>query len=515
MRLVTSEQMRRLDARTIALGTPSIDLMERAGRGVAEALHRGHGPACKRGVLVVAGAGNNGGDGFVIARVLASKGHRVQVALLGRPDRLKGDAKTNFERWRRRRGRVVELADEEGRQRFHTALAACGVVVDCVFGTGLARPVEGAAADLVEAVNARPAKRGRRATVAAVDLPSGLDGDRGEPLGVAIRADVTFTLGATKLGLVLPCARPWVGVLEQVEIGLAKEAFDDEAPLAEASTPDVVRALLPARDETGHKGSHGHVLLVAGASGTSGAAVLAGRAALRGGAGLATVACPADVARIVAASQPELMTSVIERFSAAEWADRLVGKKALAVGPGLGTSREASRTVRWLVTRAALPMVVDADGLNVLADHLDTVRRAQAPVVLTPHPGEMARLCGATTADVQRDRRRCALELAQRTGAIVVLKGSGTLVAAPDGRLGVNRSGGPILGTAGTGDVLAGFVGSLLAQGLDAFDAARLGVHLHGRAGDRLAERLGSAGLLARELADELPLAREELRRGG
>lgn len=518
MRLVTSEQMRRLDARTIALGTPSIDLMERAGQGVADRIHERAPAACKRGVLVVAGAGNNGGDGFVIARHLARRGYRVRVALLAAASKLKGDAKANFERWRRRRGRVLEFGSSRVsamRTEMPGALASAGVVVDCVFGTGLGRPVEGPIAEALTAVNERASTRGRRATVIAVDIPSGLDGDRGEPLGVAIRADVTYTLGATKLGLALPVARPWVGALELVDIGLAPEAFEEEAPLARGSDRDEIRALLPSREASGHKGSHGHLLVVAGAPGTSGASVLAGRAALRAGAGLVTVACPPAVQPIVAASQPELMTSVVDGFSAEAWRERLSGKKALTVGPGLGTGRAASQLVAWLVRNAHLPMIVDADGLNVLASRLDVLRRARSPLILTPHPGEMSRLAGRPVAEIQADRRRVALDMAHRTGAVVVLKGSGTMVAAPDGRLGVNLTGGPILGTAGTGDVLAGLIGSLLAQGIEAFDAARLGAYLHGLAGDRLARRLGEAGLLARELADELPLAREELRSAG
>jgi len=515
MRLVTSEQMRRLDARTIALGTPSLDLMEKAGRGVADRIHRRYAAACRRGVLVVVGAGNNGGDGFVIARRLVTAGYKVRVALLAPVSKLKGDAKTNCERWQRRRGRMLELGGRSsGRMRTElpAAIAGSGLVVDCVLGTGLRRAVEGPLAVALEAINEREVRRGRACPVVAVDLPSGLDGDRGCPLGVAVRADTTYTLGAVKLGLVLPEARPWVGELDLVEIGLAERAFEEEAPLARGSDPREMRPLLPPRAIGGHKGTHGHLLIVAGARGTSGAAVLCGRAALRGGAGLVTVACPPEVQPVVAASLPEVMTRPTTRFSAAAWSESLEGKKAVVIGPGLGAAPEVRRLVRWLAPRTAIPTVVDADGLNALAGRVEQLRRARAPVVLTPHPGEMARLVETSTSEVQAERRRTALDLAQRTGAVVVLKGSGTLIAAPDGRLGVNLNGGPILGTAGTGDVLAGLIGSLLVQGLEAFDAARLGVHLHGRAGDRLAESLGEAGLLASELADELPRAREELR---
>lgn len=518
MRLVTSDQMRRLDARTIALGTPSIELMERAGKGVAERLAADHEAACKRGVLILVGAGNNGGDGFVIARHLAARRFRVRVALVAARDRVQGDAATNLERWTKRRGRLIEWGGAENASALRTELAglvsSVGVVVDCVFGTGLARPVEGVLAEAFDTVNQREATRGRRALVAAVDLPSGLDGDRGEPLGTSIRADVTYTLGAVKLGLALPVAAPWVGRLELVEIGLAEQAIEEEAPLAEASTAEVLRSRLPVREAAGHKGTHGHLLLVAGAPGTSGAAVLAGRSALRAGAGLVTVACPGSVQSVVAGAQPELMTSAVEGFSSVAWEERLERKSALVVGPGIGTDAAAGQLVRWLLRRASVPILIDADGLTVLGTRQAALRRAHGPVILTPHPGEMARLTGVSTAEVQTNRRRLARELARDTGAVVVLKGSGTLIAAPDGRLGVNPTGGPILGTAGTGDVLAGLIGSLLAQGVEAWEAARLGAYLHGRAGDRVAARIGPAGLLASELADELPLAREELRAG-
>jgi len=514
MRLVTSEQMRQLDARTIALGTPGLELMERAGMGVVERILARQAAAVRRGVLVVAGAGNNGGDGFVIARGLAQHGYRVAVALLADPEKIGGDAQTNLERWRRRRGKLLTLADRP--EDLGAAIDGAGVVVDCLLGTGLRREVRGPLGVAIEAINRGRdvADVGRRAVVVAVDLPSGLDGDRGEPLGCAVRADLTVTLGAVKLGLVLPAARAWVGDLELVDIGIGEQAFAEIEPVAEAGDADASRALLPKREATSHKGTHGHLLVVAGSVGKSGAAILAGRAALRSGAGLVTVACPEAVRPLVAGALPELMTDGTGTFSSAEWHARLEGRKAVVVGPGLGTELAATRLVRWLVQRSEQPLVVDADGLNALAGSLEVLSRARGGVVLTPHPGEMARLVGATVGEVQGDRVAQATSLAKRCGAVVVLKGSGTVIAAPDGRLRINTSGGPILGTGGTGDVLSGLIGALLAQGLAPFEAACLGVYLHGLAGDRLARRLGDAGLLASELADEIPLARRELQEG-
>ncbi|MBY0276746.1 NAD(P)H-hydrate dehydratase [Candidatus Binatia bacterium] len=539
MKLVTTAQMRELDRRTIELGTPGIELMERAGRGIARILLERHRAACKRGVLVVAGRGNNGGDGFVVARLLAKRGIRCRVVLLGERSALRGDARTNADRWAKARGSVREVAslDDATRTELARELAGAGLVLDGIFGSGLARPVEGLASEVIASINAASAgenrarmrvermraRKGKRAAadtgpppvVVAIDVPSGLDADTGLPLGIAVRAQATITLGAHKPGLVLPSAQAYVGELALVEIGLAEEALASVEPAGTRGDADELAALVPGRDAAAHKGSNGHLLIVAGSVGKSGAAILCGRAALRGGAGLVTVACAAEILPIVASSMPELMTDPLpERFVEGEWRARLEGKAALVVGPGLGTSASAQQLVRWLVARAGVPMVVDADGLNALASDLAVLRRASAPVVLTPHPGEMSRLTGLATTDVQAQRIEHARALARDTGAVVVLKGSGTIVAAPDERWSINASGGPLLGVGGTGDVLAGLVGSLLAQGLPPYDAARLGVFLHGRAGDLLAVQLGDAGLLASQLADELPVARRTLAAG-
>lgn len=530
MTLVTSAQMRELDRRTIGLGTPGLTLMERAGAGIARAVVARFRAACRRGLLVLAGRGNNGGDGFVVARLLAKRGVRCTVLLLCRREDLAGDARSNADRWAKARGRLIELPelDAATEKVLVRELARTGVVLDGIFGTGLARPVEGTAARVIELLNAAAdgsavaeASRGRGKrgapppSVVAIDVPSGLDADGGVPLGVAVRAHLTVTLGAMKPGLVLPAARPWVGAIELVEIGLADDALAEVAPFGSCGDAATLAPLVPRRDAAAHKGSNGHLLIVAGAPGKTGAAVLCGRAALRGGAGLVTIACPPEALPTIAAGLPEIMTDAAGRFVAAEWRRRLDGRDALVVGPGLGTAADTVQLVRWLLASAAAPMVLDADGLNAIAGDVGVLRDAAGPRILTPHPGEMARLTGLATGAVQAKRIEHARALARDTGAVVVLKGSGTVVAAPDGRWSINLSGGPLLGTGGTGDVLAGLAGSLLAQGLASYDAARLAVFLHGRAGDRLAQRLGDAGLLASELADELPATRRELAAGG
>ena len=513
--VVTTVQMRELDRRTIELGTPGLELMERAGRGIACEILGPLGDAAARGVVVVAGRGNNGGDGFVVARLVAEHGWPVKVWLVGDPARVAGDVRTNLERWVAGGGKVETIAEEAPFPAQATADLGCaGVIVDALFGTGLNAPVGGAAARAIAAIagaRSTAASEGRAPVVVAVDLPSGLDGDTGEPWGTAVAADVTVTLGATKIGLVLPAARPFVGRLVEVDIGLAVQARSAIAPLARAAGAADMACALPVRRASGHKGTHGHVLVVAGSAGKSGAAILAGRAAIRGGAGLTTIATPAAIRDLVAAALPEAMTEAWPARDPEAWRGLLAGRGAVVVGPGLGRDDAAAWTAGMIVASAPVPVVVDADGLNAIAADLESLRRAPGVRILTPHPGEMARLCGRSTAEVQGRRLEVAREIARRSGAVVVLKGAGTVTAAPDGRAVVNTTGGPILGTGGTGDVLAGLIGALLAQGVEPFAAACLGVFLHGAAGDRIAARLGDSGLLASELADEIPLARRAL----
>ena len=507
--LVRADEMRGLEARTIDLGTPSSVLMERAGAGIVAELDARCAAALRHGVVVLAGPGNNGGDGFVVARLFREGGLRVRVLLVAPESRVTGDARVALRRWRRAGGRIEVVAGPEQGRVVDQALAGCGLVLDALFGTGLARPLDGAAAWLVDRVAGAIARREAPPVCVAVDLPSGLAADSGEPLGRVLPADLTLTLGAVKIGLVLPAGRRLAGEVVRVEIGLAAEALSAASDLPTWSCAAALSGVLPRHGEASHKGSHGHVLIVGGAPGRSGAAVLAARAALRGGAGLVSVACPRESGPIVAASGPEWMTETWQGFSPTEWRARLERYDALVVGPGLGTTSEAARLVRWLVRSFAGPLVLDADALNVLAPLRQPFRRADN--VLTPHPGEMARLCGLEVAAVQADRTGLARRMAREWQATVVLKGAATVVAEPRGHVAVNGSGGPLLAVGGTGDVLAGLIGALRGQGIDAFAAARVGAWLHGRAADRLAGRLGDRGLLASELADELPLAFAEI----
>jgi NAD(P)H-hydrate epimerase len=355
--------------------------------------------------------------------------------------------------------------------------------------------------------------------VLAVDLPSGLDADTGQVLGDAPQADLTLTLGLPKPGLALEPGRSLAGRVLVARIGIA-----DEAPGVVASTRlwthASAGARLPERPAHGHKGSFGHVLVVAGSTGKSGAAALAAQGAARAGAGLVTIACPAGLNDVIEALSLEAMTAPLpdtqERAISAKACEAALSlaasRDAVVLGPGLGNEAETVAFVRAFVEKLERPIVIDADGLNALAATHDVLKRRRAASILTPHPGEAGRFLGIAAADVNRDRIGAARALAERTGAIVVLKGAATVTASPDGDARVNATGGPALGSGGTGDVLAGVVGALLGQGCSPFEAAALGAHLHGMAGDLEAEAHGASGVLAGDVARRLPDAAERLR---
>jgi NAD(P)H-hydrate epimerase len=509
--LVDADTMRELDRHTIeTLGVPGEVLMESAGRAVADVALRLLPETRSGTAMVLCGAGNNGGDGLVIARHLHVSGVDVRTVLIGDPSRLSGDAALNRER-AMRAGVCFEGDDWR--------LPESGVVVDALFGTGLSRAVEGPAADTIEHLNAaRDAARGEL-KVLAVDIPSGLSAETGQPQGVAVRADVTVTIGLPKLGLALEPGRSLAGRVEVVRIGIADEAPDVRLD-AELWTPSGAARQLPARPAHGHKGSFGHVLIVAGSEGKTGAAALAARGAARAGAGLVTIGCPAGLNDILEVKCTEAMTSPLpdtaDRALAAAGEDAVLALAAerdvVAMGPGVGRSHETGSLMRALAKRVDRPLVIDADGLYALREDLGVLAGREAPTVLTPHPGEAATLLGCQAAEINRDRVAAARSLADRTGAVVLLKGAATVAAGPGGRVIVNPTGGPALAAGGTGDVLLGMVGAYLAQGLPALIAAALAAWVHGAAADRLAREIGISGVMASQIADRVPEAVDELR---
>lgn len=503
--LLSAEEMRGLDRHTIeTLGVPGELLMESAGRAVTAQVLSELDPGC--GVWVVCGSGNNGGDGLVVARHLHLLGVAVRIVWVGDPKRLSGDPAAN---WKRAQAVGVPVAQPRWRPE------PGDVLVDAIFGTGLTRSVEGAAAAAIRKLSAsRP-----RCKVVAVDLPSGLDADSGQALGCAVEADVTVTIGLPKLGLALEPGRSHAGRIVVGRIGIADQA-PQVVPKAELWTRRAAAARLPARPPAGHKGSFGHVLIVAGSAGKTGAAALSAEGAARVGAGLVTVACPESTNPILEVKCTEAMTAPVAETAAHELAagaekpilDLAWDRDVVAIGPGIGRGDETQALVRRLVERIQRPLVLDADALLALADAADLLQGRDAPTILTPHPGEAAALLACSPAEINRDRPAAARALARETGAVVVLKGAATVTAEPDGRCIVNPTGGPILATGGTGDVLTGLVGGLLAQGIDAFEAGALAAYIHGSAADRLADRIGDTGVLAGDLAAEIPATLSALR---
>ena len=508
MLLVTAAEMRALDRETIeTIGVPGAVLMESAGRGVADLIGT-LAPADAR-VVVYAGAGNNGGDGFVVARHLANRGATVEVVLCAPEDKIKGDARLHLEACRRSSVTLLDATTETQLDAAAVHTREARVVVDALFGTGLSREVTGLPARAIAHLNAHAGLK------VAVDVPSGLDADRGVPLGVCVRADHTVTFAFAKRGLVSAPGFTFAGVLHVVDIGIPERLARTHGVTAELLDEQILRAVPGRRDVTGHKGTHGHLLVVAGSTGKTGAALLCGRAALRSGAGLVTVAAPDDARAALDGRVPELMTAWYDLDDAGRAIGALLplldGKRALAIGPGLPTAAVMRDVLAQLIadTRSRkLALVLDADALNHLAaDPSMLGGKRSSPLVLTPHPGEAARLLARSTADVQHDRIASALELARKFSAVVALKGARTVVADPNGRLAICPTGNSGLGTGGTGDVLTGCIGALLAQGMDGFAAACAAVYAHGAAGDAVVRVTGTIGLVAGDVIDALPHA--------
>lgn len=504
MKVVTAAEMAALDQRTIREhGLPGAVLMETAGRALAEACAR-HGSGARR-VLVFCGPGNNGGDGFVAARTLARQGWETRCELLGEPGRLVGDAALHAEVYRRMGG---SLAAYPGGGARSVSGFRPDLVVDALFGTGLRRPLEGRAREAVEEINRSGLP------VVSADVPSGVCSDTGRILGDAVRARVTVTMGLPKRGLLLHPGAGCAGTLEVAEIGFPRADLEDPGLPGHLLEADGLRGLLPSRPPTAHKGSCGMVLVVGGSRSYLGAPSLASEAALRVGAGLVLLACPAEIRGTLAGWMREILTlplpsprgtlDVSDLDSLLPVPERV---RALCVGPGLAGDEETHEAVRNLVARTSVPAVLDADALRAVAG-----RGPLRPgLVLTPHPGEMAALTGVSVSDLESDRVAHALACAARYRAVVVMKGAPTVIAAADGRTyWINPTGGPVLAQGGTGDVLAGALAGFLAQGLEPAEAACAAVFLHGLAGEACAARLGSRGVLAGEIARALPGVLEE-----
>jgi ADP-dependent NAD(P)H-hydrate dehydratase / NAD(P)H-hydrate epimerase len=502
MRVLNAEQMREADRRTIEdVGIPSLVLMENAGRQVVAALEASFSEALHGRVAVLCGRGSNGGDGFVVARTLTQRGVDVLVLLLGSVAEVRGDARVNLDVLGRIGLTVVEVTDAQAWELHFSEVSRCDLIVDAIFGTGFRGPIEGMLETVVADVN------GSGIPVVAVDLPSGLSADTHEPPGDSIEASLTVTLAAPKVPLVLPPAERRAGDLVIADIGIPSAVIDElEGPRIELLTRETMRPLIEPRPYDAHKGDFGRVLVVAGSAGKTGAAHLAAMAALRSGSGLVTIATPRSCQPVVAAMAPEYMTEALEEssggvdFSALERVLDLAAD-VVAAGPGLGTSPATSAFIHGLVERSGVPLVLDADALNVFTEDPERLTgRDGVDVIITPHPGEMARLAGVAIEDVQRDRLEVARQFAMTHRVHVVLKGHRTIVANPDGDAFINITGNPGMATGGTGDVLTGMIAAWFGQLLDAEAACKLGVYLHGLAGDLAEADEGEVSVTAGDL---------------
>ena len=504
--VLEASQMREADRVTIGeLGLPGLVLMETAAGAVTEVVAQRFADAER--VVVACGPGNNGGDGLAVARQLRCRGFSVDAALLAGEEELKGDAATQL-RLARTFGVRLHPCDRHP-VRFAELLAGTGVIVDALFGTGLDRPLEGRWAAAVEAINAAAG------AVVAVDIPSGLQGSSSQVVGETVKAAVTVTFAAPKVAHVLPPACWACGDVAVADIGIPPWVVDEQARMGMVEAEDVA-GWLPRRSADAHKGTFGHVLIVAGREGRAGAAALAARAAVTLGAGLVTVATARGAVRPVQAQVPEAMVDPLpvgeDGAVSGEGLSGSLGKAtAIAVGPGLGISDGPRRLLDAVLDEWHGPLVLDADALTLLAGRLESLRARTAPTVLTPHPGELGRLLGVATSEVTKDRLRAAREAAELSGAVVLAKGARTVIAGGEGWTLVNPTGSSGLASGGAGDVLTGAIGALLAQGLPAREAAACAAWIHGRAAEIAGEQHTGA-VPASVLAGHLANAEAEVR---
>jgi ADP-dependent NAD(P)H-hydrate dehydratase / NAD(P)H-hydrate epimerase len=516
VRVTTAAEMHGLDRLAMdTYGIPGVVLMENAGAQVARILWQEFPDLQARRVAVLCGRGNNGGDGFVIARYLHNAGVPVKVYIFGEPENIRGEARTHLEMLSHVGVTPQVVSMPESVQAVGAQLANDDLLIDALLGTGLKTEVSGMFQQVIAAMNAsgRP--------IVAVDIPSGLNADGGTLLGEHVRAHLTVTMALPKRGLLLYPAAEHVGRLVVVDIGFPAAVREHESVRCHVLEPHTIASQLSQRATDSHKGSYGHLLIVAGSLGKTGAGVLASLAALRSGAGLVSLALPHSLNAAMEAKLTEVMTIALpeaeEGVLGAEATKRVMegleGKSALILGPGIGTHAETVRCVHEVLHQARIPIVLDADGLNALAMDPQSPGEIHAPLILTPHPGELARLRHTATAKIQADRLTAARETAQAYHAVVVLKGAHTIIAEPEGTLYINLTGNPGMATAGSGDVLSGVVGALLGQGYAASMAARIGVYIHGLAGDLAAAAWGERSLIAGDLVDRLPDAFQQIER--
>lgn len=517
MRLVTASEMREMDRISIdEAGIPGVVLMENAGRNAAKIFLDFYNPPRGSSIIILCGRGNNGGDGYVIARYLLERGMAVKVAIIGKMDDISGDALTNLRIIQHLGIDITEVIDDDTWTVFSKGLQTADYIVDGLLGTGLHSPVRGSYKTVIDDVN----RSGK--PLMAIDIPSGLNADNGQVLGAAIKADLTVTFGYPKPGQLIFPGNELVGRLDCIDIGIPAMVADRLETSCCLTEPDDFGEFLGITKKDIHKGSRGHLLILAGSRGKTGAAVLAATGALKTGAGLVTVGVPKSLNNVMEGKLTEAMTAPLPETDDQSLAirakdaifDLLKGKSALAIGPGLSTNPETVNLVGEILKKCDLPVVVDADALNAIALRPEYLESLDEKKVLTPHPGEMGRLAGMANNLVQADRIKISREYAEKWGCYLVLKGARTVMAEPDGMVYINPTGNPALASGGTGDVLTGMISGLITRGLPVSKAIIGAVYLHGLAADYLAEQQGEVGLLAGELMNVIPFLMDAALKG-
>jgi len=521
MKVLTAAQMREIDRRTIEeFGLPGPILMENAGLQVVGVLRNELGLQPGDRVVVVAGKGNNGGDGLVVARHLFNQGLDVRVMLMGKTEEVRGDAALNLQIALKIGVPLLEVRDELAWKKHKKILKETPVIVDALFGTGLSNPLQGLYAEMVEEINRSGA------FVLSVDLPSGLSSDTFEIIGPCVRADLTVTLAAPKIAHVFPPAEEFVGELLVADISIPPFLLADKDLKLELVEMESLLPYFQPRKRDTHKGTYGHLLILAGSFGKAGAAAMAGKAALKMGAGLVTVATAESCLPQVARFMPELMTEPLPETPARTISEKalprvlelLKGKDALLLGPGLSTDPSTASLVLNLLEKlksTRIPVIIDADGLNILASRPESLKALPGKTVLTPHPGEFSRLTGVSTQEVLKNRLQLTPEFALNHKIFLVLKGYRTLVVSPEGRVMINPTGNPGMATGGSGDVLSGLIASETMQVEDLLQAVVNAVFVHGLSGDLAAEKIGEKSLTATDLIKFLPAAIKFIATGG
>jgi len=510
MKIVTAKEMQDIDRTAIDdYGIPGIVLMENAAKGVVITLFKKFSDIKNKKVGVFAGKGNNGGDGLAVARLLADENISVTVYLLSKKVLLKGNAKINLDSAEEMGIKIFEITSSDDLEGVKDNISKNDIFIDAIFGTGLTSGVKGYHIDVINFINSL------KKFVLSIDIPSGLSSDTGEIIGEHIMANFTAALCLPKIGEILYPAAEYTGELEVVDIGIPESIINNKNVKINLIEERDAARILPKRKPDTHKGTYGHLAVIAGSKGKGGAAALASISALRAGAGLVTLALPECLNISFEAGVPEVMTlplpdtkdGTIDKSAFDILINFLDGKSAVLIGPGITTNLSTSSLIKNFIKKVKCPMLIDADALNVIADTMELLKNRTSPVIITPHPGEMARMLNTTSKEIQTNRIESSRKLSVEYGIYVILKGARSIVTTPEGEIYINPTGNPGMATAGTGDILSGIVAGFLSQGLSAKDSSILGVYLHGMAGDIAAANLTQTALIASDLLKTFPEA--------